>query len=375
MKATKCGVSSSNRIIMARFMAIREAVPRQYERGWDPTVEYRPRKMYARFRVDNEALTRLLVIIGPLLPHHEDEQGLPIPPHIMVLVTLSYFATNCFQANIAGEFRISQSTVSRCIGWVTDALVAVRDQLIRWPHAARERERVISGFFNIAGFPNVIAAVDGTHIRINRPVHDEVDYVCRKKYHSINVQAACDHEGIFTHVNAQWPGSTHDSFVMRATDMWQSFEDGAIRGRVLGDSGYRCRPWLLTPYSDPQTEHQRTFNTRHKKTRVHVEMAFGKAKRRFSILGSTVRVKHDRIPAVIVACFSLHNFVTRDGVRARVLRGPRAADDPELPSSGSAGDDDDSDDSDVSSEDGIGSAVNGNHVRDLVVFPPFAVRR
>ena len=42
--------------------------------------------------------------------------------------------------------------------------------------------------FNIAGFPNVIGCVDGTHIPIIAPSVDEVDYVNRKSFHSINVQ-------------------------------------------------------------------------------------------------------------------------------------------------------------------------------------------
>ena len=40
----------------------------------------------------------------------------------------------------------------------------------------------------IAGFPNVVGAVDGTHIRIQAPTQNEDDYVNRKGYHSINVQ-------------------------------------------------------------------------------------------------------------------------------------------------------------------------------------------
>ena len=42
---------------------------------------------------------------------------------------------------------------------------------------------------DIAGFPNVLGAVDGTHVRIQRPRGEEVAaYRNRKGYFSINVQ-------------------------------------------------------------------------------------------------------------------------------------------------------------------------------------------
>ena len=39
----------------------------------------------------------------------------------------------------------------------------------------------------------MIGCVDGTHISIQRSSQNEADLVNRKGYHSINVQAICDH--------------------------------------------------------------------------------------------------------------------------------------------------------------------------------------
>jgi hypothetical protein len=39
-----------------------------------------------------------------------------------------------------------------------------------------------------SGFPNVIGAIDCTHIKIQAPHEFEEVYVCRKSIHSINVQ-------------------------------------------------------------------------------------------------------------------------------------------------------------------------------------------
>jgi len=49
-----------------------------------------------------------------------------------------------------------------------------------------------TGFYQKCRIPNVVGAVDGTQIPIIAPKEDEASYVCRKGYHSINVQAVAD---------------------------------------------------------------------------------------------------------------------------------------------------------------------------------------
>lgn len=41
--------------------------------------------------------------------------------------------------------------------------------------------------FAASGFPDTIGAIDGSHIKINRPTEHERDYVNRKGFHSINL--------------------------------------------------------------------------------------------------------------------------------------------------------------------------------------------
>ena len=46
-----------------------------------------------------------------------------------------------------------------------------------------------AGFASIAGFPNIVGAVDGTHVPILAPSGlDEPCFVNRKQFHSLNVQ-------------------------------------------------------------------------------------------------------------------------------------------------------------------------------------------
>ncbi|XP_071142099.1 putative nuclease HARBI1 [Mytilus edulis] len=152
-------------------------------------------------------------------------------------------------------------------------------------------------------------------MRIQAPTDDEPSYVNRKGYHSINVQAVCDFEGIlicrFTNIFANWPGSTHDSHIFNTSTLsnyLQTNHRGLIDGVILGDSGYACRPYLLTPYANPTERHQQRFNRCHASTRSVIERTFGILKRRFHVLHSEVRMKPEKVCRIFGACAVLHNI-------------------------------------------------------------------
>uniref|UniRef100_A0A915IJ01 DDE Tnp4 domain-containing protein n=1 Tax=Romanomermis culicivorax TaxID=13658 RepID=A0A915IJ01_ROMCU len=59
------------------------------------------------------------------------------------------------------------------------------------------------------------------------------------------------------------------------------FENHEFDGLLLGDSGYFCRPWLMTSLCDPQSDAKNRYNRAHKKTRMLIEQTFGRWERRF----------------------------------------------------------------------------------------------
>ena len=79
-------------------------------------------------------------------------------------------------------------------------------------------------------------------------------------------------------------------------------------GVPIGDSGYACLPYLMTPYQDPETPSQRRLNRALRITRSIIERSFGILKRRFHILHSEVRMTPERVCTITVACCVLHNI-------------------------------------------------------------------
>ena len=146
---------------------------------------------------------------------------------------------------------------------------------------------------------------------------------------------------------AKWPGSTHDSHIFRTSSVAQDLDGASLdSGVLLGDSGYACLPYLMTPYHDPVTREERNFNRSLKSTQSITERAFGVLKRRFHILHSEIRMAPNRVCTIMAACFGLHN-------NAKDYNEPEDNED-----------DDDDDDNDM---DDIYQGVNtGNAVRQYI---------
>nr|CAH0108003.1 unnamed protein product [Daphnia galeata] len=230
-------------------------------------------------------------------------------PIEQILVSLQFYANGTFQSTVGNVLKISQPSVSRCVRDVSNALCEISSDHIFFPANLLEIQR---GFTEIANLRGVVGSVDGTHIRIARPHHDEEIYVNRKGYHSINVQGICDAECNFLSVSASKPGSSHDSNVFADSVIGRAFKNNEFgQSYLLGDSGYACTPFLLTPYSQPEGRAEERFNTAHKNTRNTIERIFGTVKRRFHCLHGEIRLQPGRTCRVIMACCVLHNIARK----------------------------------------------------------------
>ena len=78
---------------------------------------------------------------------------------------------------------------------------------------------------------------------------------------------------------------------------------------LLGDSGYPCRQYAMTPLLHPQTRPQRRYNVAQIRTRNTVERMFGTWKRLFPCLSTTLRTKLQTTLTIIVATAVLYNFI------------------------------------------------------------------
>ncbi|KAG9261450.1 protein ALP1-like, partial [Astyanax mexicanus] len=263
-------------------------------------------------------------------------------PTIEVLVFLFWLASGASYRVVSRAFSIPKTTVCRIVHRVSEELMGILSRVICVPATAEEQQEIGQGFERLSQNPalrKARGAIDGCHIRIKAP--EEPDTGCyrnRKLFTSIQLQAVCDHRARFLDVYIGFPGSVHDSRVLKH------------------NGGYPClqRPLaLITPYKRPlRDERQRVFNRYHSKARSVIERAFGIMKTRWrSIFLKALEVHPSFVPTVVASCAILHNICLGAG--------------DELPP------EEDCREEDTESEEGVQDTSNGNALREERNMPYF----
>lgn len=268
-------------------------------------------ELYKICRMTRPVVQELCDLLEPSLSR-ETGRSAAIPVETQLLTALEFFGTGSFQWTVGGALGVSQPTASRIIESVSTEMCQLADRFIRFSRAQQDIHREKLAFAEIAGFPNVIGCIDGTHIAIKAPTEDEPAYVNRKGWHSINVQIVCDSKMKIIDLVARWPGSTHDAFIWHTSGLKNMFEMGIIQDAwLLGDSGYPLEPWIMTPISNPTSPAEEAYNKNHACTRNIVERCIGLKKGRFRCLdksGGTLLYSPAKVCKIVTAVAVLHNF-------------------------------------------------------------------
>ena len=218
-------------------------------------------QVHTKYRFSRQGILFLCDILEDKL-RRPTNRSYALPVHLQVLTALSYFSSGSLHRVVADgrDLNLSQSSVTRVIQSFTSAVVDLKDSFIKFPTLAADIHYNQQLFFHDHRIPNVVGLIDGTHVQIIAPVENEDVYVNRCSYHSLNIQVICNYDCKIINVVAKWPGSVHDSTIMKES-VKQYFENARHpTGILLGDSGYPCLNWLLTPYRRPSSVSQENFN-------------------------------------------------------------------------------------------------------------------
>ncbi|XP_064649982.1 putative nuclease HARBI1 [Lineus longissimus] len=263
-----------------------------------------------RYRFTRDGFTRILYFLRDDLPEPVNNRGNPVPPSLQLRIALRFYATGSFQIVAEDLLQISQSSVSKIVANVSRVIARKRGDFIQFPEG-QAATAMQAKYYEIAEFPLVVGCVDGTHIPIQAPnLENREIYRCRKSFMSLNVQGISDANLKFINIVVRWPGSTHDARIFDNSLICTRFENNELTGLLLGDPGYPCRPFLMTPFRNPNGPAENSFNRAQRRTRSLVERMFGVWKRRFPCLKFGIRCKLTTTMAVIVATAVLHNIAT-----------------------------------------------------------------
>ncbi|XP_037557578.1 putative nuclease HARBI1 [Dermacentor silvarum] len=195
---------------------------RQYDR-LDPFTYMTDVEFQRHFRLSKTSVRWLCDELGEDSRLRRQRGGLhSLTVEEQVLCALRFYGTGSFQGSVGTERYIGrhQSTVSRCVRDVSDALIdaAVRKRWLAFPKTAAEREYIKERFLHRGNITNVVGCVDGTYVGIKAPSRSNPDrvkanYFTRKAHYALNAMVVCDADLRILDIDARFPGSCHDAHV------------------------------------------------------------------------------------------------------------------------------------------------------------------
>ncbi|KAJ0947439.1 putative harbinger transposase-derived nuclease domain-containing protein [Helianthus annuus] len=225
--------------------------------------------------------------------------------------------------NIAIMFDTNDRTVDTVTWEFVQALEPHALEHISWPLDIAETK---SRFEKLSGMPNCCGAIETTHVKMH--LHEsegETDvWLDRSNNNSMRLQVIVDPAMRFVDVVSGFPGRMTKNGVLHQSEMFRLAQKGeklngnrvelskrtTIPEYLVGDSGFRLLPWLMTPYHDVElNEDQIEYNKRHLATRSVASRALKKLKEVWTVIeGGMWRPNRHKLPRIILACCILHNI-------------------------------------------------------------------
>ena len=151
-----------------------------------------------------------------------------IPVEKRVAVSLWRLATGECYRSCGLMIGLAKPTVVTCCHEFVEAICRLQDDFIKFRFTRAEKSRKIEGFSEKSKVTNVVAAIDGSHIPIKAPKENHEDYFNRKHFYSYLVEGIVDSSGLFLSVATGFPGSLHDSRMLRLSDVYWAAENEDI---------------------------------------------------------------------------------------------------------------------------------------------------
>ncbi|KAJ1169979.1 hypothetical protein NDU88_001860 [Pleurodeles waltl] len=176
------------------------------------------RHIILTYRLDRATITELCVKLEPdLISAIRQPTG--IPPLVQILSVLYFLASGSFQVTVGLATRMCQSMFSIVLTRVLSALIKHIRSYIVFP-LVEYLATVKADFYAMGHIPNIIGDIDGTYIAFAPPRRNEQVFRNGKSFHSsMNVQIVCLADQYISHVNAKYPGSVHDAYILRNSSM------------------------------------------------------------------------------------------------------------------------------------------------------------
>ena len=130
--------------------------------------------------------------------------------------------------SIGPNFNVGRSTVLETVQDIVEALFNLKNLYIKFPITKVKTRVCIETFQDVSDLPNIVGAIDGSHIRIAAPPDSAVDYFSHYQQHDFIVQDIVDGKKRFLDFVSGFLGSMHDARVLRNSTIFDLAENDQI---------------------------------------------------------------------------------------------------------------------------------------------------
>ena len=188
-------------------------------------------------RMNRESFDLLLNVIRNRLTRQNTVLWNCLTPEKVLVCGLLRLAHGNSYETIGLALNVGRTTATEACQDVVEALYELRNEYIKFPTTVAETMRCIETFTDKSRLPNIVGAIDGTHIKLLAPRDSAVDHFSRNQQHDLIIQVIADGKGLFLDFAAGYPGSLHDAKVYRNSSLYQRASNGEnTQGTPLKES-------------------------------------------------------------------------------------------------------------------------------------------
>lgn len=237
-----------------------------------------------------------------------------------------YLATGHSISSLHYQFLIGKSTASYLIRDTCSIIWDVLKEVVFPKPTTDEWAKIADIFWQQCNFPNCVGAIDGKHIRIQKPVGSGSSFYNYKKYFSFVLFAMADANYRFIYVDIGSYGRSSDSSIFTHSTLGHLLQENRLAlpantplpGTIgpampyvfVADEAFALGEHLLRPYSSHSlSQEKRVFNYRLTRARRVVECAFGILANKWRLLHTPIYLKMQHAIQAVKAICALHNFI------------------------------------------------------------------
>ncbi|XP_071501308.1 uncharacterized protein [Diadema antillarum] len=225
----------------------------QYHTLMNELRENDKRKFKNYTRLSPEMFEELLIRLTLHLQKKDTHFGKATPPGLKLCVFLRHLATGATYAELGYNFRVGKETIQKFVPGVARAIAMdeYAAEVISLPTTSEGWLEVAGDFEVRWNLPRCLGALDGKHIRIQKPKNSGSLYFNYKQFFSVVLMALVDSKNQFVWIDVGGVGHQSDAQIYNNSELgWKVWSNILDRG---------SRSWSGASISLSQRHHAKIF--------------------------------------------------------------------------------------------------------------------